>query len=103
MSTSPVGALKPTSPPGWIVTNPPYGERLAVDGAVYREMAKTFTALAGHHVTVLAGSQAVLRAFPSPPARSLVLFNGPIECRLVSWDIGDRPKGPRHTKSIDRR
>ncbi|MCC7539261.1 MAG: RNA methyltransferase [Deltaproteobacteria bacterium] len=95
---APVSALRPTSPPGWVVTNPPYGERLATDGTLYREMAKTFSQLAGHHVTVLAGSMAILRAFPSPPDRSLLVLNGPIECRLLSWEIGSRA-GARTSRS----
>jgi putative N6-adenine-specific DNA methylase len=82
-----VRALGPTSPPGHVVTNPPYGERLPAERALLRDMSATFLRLHGHRVTVLAGSPALLRAIPRRPEKELAVFNGAIECRLVSYEI----------------
>ncbi len=65
-----VADLAPLSPPGMVVTNPPYGERLAGSEELFAAMAKALLALPGHRVAVLAGSPAIARAFHHDAARS---------------------------------
>lgn len=79
--------LRPTEPPGFVVTNPPYGERIAGSAVLYRDMAAAFTRLRGHRVLILAGTPEIERAIRRRPQRSLVLFNGPIECRLLAYEM----------------
>lgn len=81
----PIAALEPTNPPGAIVVNPPYGERLAGGAALYREMGAVFERMKGHRVAVLAGSREVEPAIRRKPEKWLILFNGPIECRLLVY------------------
>ena len=78
-----VADLEPLSPPGMVLTNPPYGERLAGGDELFAAMAKAMLALRGHRIAVLAGSQAIAWAFRHDPARSLAVYNGDIECRLL--------------------
>ena len=82
------------SPPGHVIVNPPYGERLAGGQALYREMARAFRRLRGHRVGILSGTPgieyAMAQRLPEPPVpepRSLSVWNGAIECRLLTYDI----------------
>jgi putative N6-adenine-specific DNA methylase len=77
--------LAPLAPPGFIVTNPPYGQRLAADASLYNDLARTLRRMQGHTAAVLAGTPAVARAMGQEPDRWWILFNGPIECRLLVY------------------
>jgi putative N6-adenine-specific DNA methylase len=79
--------LGTTHPPGFVVTNPPYGERLDGDFALYDGMARAFKLLHGHTVAILAGTPAIETAMRRRPDRYWQLYNGPIECRLVVYSI----------------
>jgi len=79
--------LAPLEPAGFVVTNPPYGERLVADGELYAHMAKSFRALHGHTVALLAGTPAISRAMKREADKWWILFNGPIECRLLVYAI----------------
>ncbi|HRI63105.1 MAG TPA: THUMP domain-containing protein [Polyangium sp.] len=79
--------LEPTDPPGFIVTNPPYGERLAIGPGLYRDMGRAFARLSGHTIVVLAGTPDIPRAIPLQPAKEHTVFNGPIECRLFTYQV----------------
>jgi putative N6-adenine-specific DNA methylase len=78
--------LRPTSPPGHVLTNPPYGERIEGSRALYEQMARAFRRLHGHRVAILAGTPEIERAMGGR-ARSLILLNGAIECRLLMYEI----------------
>jgi 23S rRNA G2445 N2-methylase RlmL len=82
-----VRGLVPLDPPGVVVANPPYGVRLEGDRVLYDAMAAALGGLRGHTVALLAGSPAVERAMGRPPDRWWILFNGPIECRLLLYQL----------------
>jgi putative N6-adenine-specific DNA methylase len=82
-----VGSIEPTNPPGFVVTNPPYGERLEGAPQLYREMGDAFRRLSRHRITVLSGSAELERAIRLKPSRMLIVFNGPIECRLLNYEV----------------
>jgi putative N6-adenine-specific DNA methylase len=77
--------LEPLHPPGFVVTNPPYGERLDADFALYDGMARAFRSMRGHTVALLAGAAAIGEAMKRRPDKSWQLYNGPIECRLLVY------------------
>ena len=79
--------LGPTTPPGFVITNPPYGERLAVADEVHRDMARAMSRLSGHRVAILAGAPSVVRDMRLRPVKSLAIWNGDIECRLLTYDV----------------
>jgi putative N6-adenine-specific DNA methylase len=72
---------------GVIVTNPPYGERLEVDRALYDDLWRALTRMHGFTAAILAGSPAIQRAIPIAPKKWLLLFNGPLECKLLVYEI----------------
>lgn len=83
---------------GTVCTNPPYGERLqpADLDALYRGLGRAFMRLSGWQVVVLSGSPLFARALPLKPAVSHRLFNGPLEVRLLRYEIpAARPAAPQ--------
>jgi putative N6-adenine-specific DNA methylase len=83
--------LRPHPDGGTVVTNPPYGERLVADSTFLHEMGRTLMGLEGHNVTVIAGSREIEQALGRPD-RWLIVFNGAIECRLLSFCRGRLPE-----------
>jgi putative N6-adenine-specific DNA methylase len=83
--------LAPLEPAGFVVSNPPYGERLAVDASLYGDLARALSGMAGHTAALLAGTpgipQAMRRALKREPDRWWLLYNGPIECRLLVYAL----------------
>ncbi len=86
-----VRELAPLQPAGFVVSNPPYGERLAADASLYDELARALRGMAGHSVALLAGTPdipgAMRRALRREPDRWWMLYNGPIECRLLVYEL----------------
>jgi len=89
--------------PGIVVTNPPYGERLGDREALVPLYAmlgdillRRFPGWTGY---VLTGNRELGGRVGLRPARRHVLYNGPIECRLLVFPISSRPvhdmAGPR--------
>jgi putative N6-adenine-specific DNA methylase len=74
---------------GTVCTNPPYGERLQPRDLekLYRDVGRAFQRLHGWSVVVLSGSPLFSRALPWKPAVSHRLFNGPLEVRLLRYEI----------------
>ncbi len=73
--------------PGTVVTNPPYGERLEADRDLFDGLARSFRGMHGHTIALLAGTPAIGRAMGRDPDRWWILYNGPIECRLLVYAI----------------
>ena len=97
--SSPPDSSREHPPFGLLVTNPPYGERLSSKAGakqVGRELGRTLTQRYwGWRAVVIAGSRELADGIGLPPMRSKPLWNGPIECRLLQYDIGDTPpRGP---------
>ncbi len=80
-------------PPGLLVTNPPYGTRLKAGGqkgmkSFYFKLGESFRKLNGWRMFILAGNPAFESAFHQRPSSARVLWNGPIECRLLGYGPG---------------
>jgi putative N6-adenine-specific DNA methylase len=81
----------PPGPPGVIVCNPPYGERIGEEkelrtlyqtlGEVLRERC------AGWSAFVFTGNARLAKSIGMPPAAQIPLFNGKIPCRLLRFDL----------------
>ncbi len=94
--------LVPVQPRGTLlVTNPPYGERLGRGSdleALYRQLGDTFKrALPDGVAHVLAGNPELAKLIGLRATRRVVVFNGPIECRLLRFEVwqGSRAGGER--------
>ncbi|HZF29841.1 MAG TPA: bifunctional 23S rRNA (guanine(2069)-N(7))-methyltransferase RlmK/23S rRNA (guanine(2445)-N(2))-methyltransferase RlmL [Gammaproteobacteria bacterium] len=76
---------------GLVAVNPPYGERLgALDelAPLYASLGKTLRErYAGWQAAVLTGNPPLGRELGLHAKRTHTLFNGPIECRLLRFDV----------------
>ena len=81
---------QPPAPTGTLVMNPPYDERLKVDqiASFYRRIGDTFKQrFAGYTAWVFTGNLDAAKQIGLRPSRKVRLFNGPIECRLLRFDM----------------
>jgi putative N6-adenine-specific DNA methylase len=91
----------PTLPGGgWVVSNPPYGDRLRGQGqqamkSFYYRLGQSFSRLVGWKIALLAGNPVFESAFHMRPVRRRQLFNGPIECALLEYEPGAARKARR--------
>jgi 23S rRNA G2445 N2-methylase RlmL len=76
-------------PAGTLATNPPYGERLkpAELDALYRGVGRALERLGGWRAIFISGNPALEQAIRRRPAVSHRLWNGPIEARLLCYDL----------------
>jgi len=82
-----IADLAPSSPPGHVITNPPYGKRLAAAPNLYSDLGRALARLEGHRVTVLAGDPRIPRILTRKPLDVRTLFNGDLECKLVTYEV----------------
>lgn len=77
--------------PGALVVNPPYGERLGETEELrsfYRQIGDTFKKrYKGWEAYVLTGNAELAKEVGLKAVRRHVLFNGPIECRLLKYPL----------------
>lgn len=88
-----------TSPPpyprGFLLTNPPYGERIKVEDlkAFYKELGDVLKQnYAGYTAWLLGSDQESLKFIGLRPSRRIRVMNGPLECRLVKFDLYEGKK-----------
>jgi len=81
--------------PGYIVFNPPYGDRLGnVDELrpLYKLMGDTFKKKCpGWMAAVFTGSAELMKEIGLRAKRKVPLWNGPIECRLLTYEMYEGP------------
>ena len=85
-------AARPTTEgPGLIISNPPYGERLDDDvssAAAHAALGTLFKHhFSGWSAAVMTGNAEGARAIGLAPKRRHVVWNGPIECRLLTFEL----------------
>jgi putative N6-adenine-specific DNA methylase len=76
----------------WVVTNPPYGQRVG-EGEDLRSLYRSFgttlrDACDGYHFAILSGDPDLTRALGLRFEKRTPLQNGAIECELVRGEIG---------------
>lgn len=78
-------------PPGLVITNPPYGERLGTEGELiplYEQLGDVLKQrFAGWSAYVLTGSPVLAKSIGLRPSKRTPIWNGPIECRLLELPI----------------
>lgn len=95
----PVSNVKTKSKYGYIICNPPYGERLGETKEVeklYREMGQVFANLDTWSYFVLTSNSGFEKLFGRPATKRRKLYNGRIECQYYQY-LGPRP--PRHSST----
>jgi putative N6-adenine-specific DNA methylase len=82
----------PEGPPGVIVCNPPYGERIGEEKelvGLYRELGELCrTRAAGWTMWVFTGNPRLAGEIGLPPVEEVPLYNGKIDCRLLRFVAG---------------
>ena len=80
------------APTGWMVTNPPYGERLEEGEAEFwREWSSCLKKeFAGWHVNMITSDLALPSRMRLKPKRRIPIFNGALDCRLFCFDLVER-------------
>lgn len=86
-----VSELREVAPGTVIVANPPYGRRLGGDEdlrALYKSLGDVLKReAAGCAAWLLVGDLELAKRIGLRPRRRIVLFNGPIECRLLGFEL----------------
>lgn len=82
-------ARPPEGPPGWIVLNPPYGERLGEEQELvplYRAIGETVAAhWPGWRLAVFTANARLARQIRLKRSRTTPFFNGGLECNLYEF------------------
>jgi putative N6-adenine-specific DNA methylase len=81
----------PEGPPGVLLCNPPYGHRLEATqdlSRLYRTLGQVLRQrCAGWRIFLLVARGAPLAALDLTPKRSWPLYNGPLRCQLLEFQI----------------
>jgi len=89
--------IRPEAPRGWLIMNPPYGQRLkpsdpdslyTMIGTVLKHNFPGFTAL------VISSDKELIKQIGLKPSEKRTLFNGSLECTLLRYELyeGTRKK-----------
>lgn len=92
-----VQQLKLNSHYGYLITNPPYGERLGereVVEELYRELGKLGKRLPGWSIFVITAHKAFEKLYSKRADKKRKLYNGRIECDLYQY------LGPYHARPV---
>ena len=77
--------------PGIVITNPPYGERIGEEtemAALYKTIGDSLKAnFQGYDAFVFTGNLEAAKSIGLKAARRTPLFNGPIDCRLLKYEL----------------
>ena len=87
--TCEIGSYEPTHRPEFVVSNPPWGERLSNEENAWRELG-TFLheRCAGATAYLLSGDPGLTRHLRLRADRRWPVRVGPIDCRFIRYDIG---------------
>ena len=75
---------------GMIITNPPYGERIKPEDIIqlYKDIGDILKRhCAGYEAWIISSHFDALKFIGLKPGKKITLFNGPLECRFVNFDI----------------
>lgn len=77
--------------PGWIVTNPPYGERMQEDDSFWPQWSENLKRhYAGWKVNVISSDLELPSRMRLRPKRRYPVYNGALDCRLFSFDMVEK-------------
>jgi putative N6-adenine-specific DNA methylase len=86
-----IGELAPPPGPGILIFNPPYGKRLGEEEALkplYKEIGDVLKQRCkGYTAYLFTGNLELAKSVGLKATRRIVLYNGPIECRLLKYEM----------------
>ncbi len=87
---------KPPFEKGFIISNPPYDERLQIEDSLvfYKMIGDTLKRkYAGYTAWLISSDIETIKFIGLRPSRRIPVFNGPLECRFVKFDLFAGRKG----------
>lgn len=75
---------------GFLIFNPPYDERMKVDDIIefYREIGNTLKRkYKGNEAWIISSDLKALKFIGLHPSKKITVFNGPLECRFVRFNL----------------
>jgi putative N6-adenine-specific DNA methylase len=78
----------PAGPPGTLICNPPYGERLGEEKnlvPLYRSLGELFRRLPGWKTWVFTGNPRLAAMVELPRTEEVAFYNGKIPCRFIHF------------------
>lgn len=93
--------VKPPEGNGILISNPPYGERIAVEDLdeLYKEMGNALKRnFEGYKAWLISSDMHAIKLVGLRPMAKKILFNGPLECRYVGFDLY---RGSKKAKKSD--
>ena len=91
-----VSDFAPQGDRGWVVCNPPYGERLLDVRAaeeIYREMGRVFPQRSGWSYTVISPDETFEECFGRRADKRRKLYNGMMKCQVYQYFKAPREGG----------
>lgn len=82
--------LMPPPPPGVLITNPPYDERLkeAEIAAFYKMIGDRLKQVfSGYEAWLISSNQEALKYIGLRPSQKMTLFNGALECKFQKYEL----------------
>jgi 23S rRNA (guanine2445-N2)-methyltransferase / 23S rRNA (guanine2069-N7)-methyltransferase len=90
--------------PGLVITNPPYGERLGERmalGTLYRAFGERLRSeFVGWHAAVIVSDDELGHALGLRADKRYVLYNGALECRLLTFDLAEAAPRERVERAL---
>lgn len=92
-------SFEDSAPPfekGFIISNPPYDERLKLDDSVafYKMIGNVMKRkYAGFTAWLISSDLEALKFVGLRPSRKITIFNGPLECRFMKFELFEGKKG----------
>lgn len=87
--------IQPPAPPGIVVMNPPYDERLQVDDVtqLYKSIGdKLKSSFSGYEAWIISANADAVKHIGLKASKKYTLFNGPLECKLLRFDMYEGSK-----------
>lgn len=82
---------RPDCAPGWLVTNPPYGERMVGDHAFWPAWAENLKRhYAGWNVNIISSDLGLPTHLRLKPKRRHPVRNGALDCRLFTFEMVEK-------------
>lgn len=87
--------LEPPVENGFMITNPPYGERLKITDLIefYKKLSDILKQkYAGYTAWVLGSDLEAIKYIGLRPSRKIKVMNGPLECRFLKFELYEGKK-----------
>jgi putative N6-adenine-specific DNA methylase len=93
----------PPAEKGFIICNPPYDERIAIEDsmAFYKMIGDVLKQnFAGYTAWFISSDLEAIKFVGLRPSRRIAVFNGPLECRFIRFDLYRGKKGYQQEQAV---